>query len=194
MDDKFEAVKREDDDLPEFTLSEVLQMEKSFKKSKDKPVGQELYEELSVKFRFDVASFLSYKVLYSGELVVRVRFSGFGKDEDEWVSVKRAVRERSIPLENSECHKVDIGDLMLCYREAEHNALYCDARVVEIERKPHGGNQCTCIFVVRYEDDYSEGKLSLDKLCCRPAKSVASEIEDQKPVLIESLEVDQMLL
>ncbi|GER52109.1 2-oxoglutarate (2OG) and Fe(II)-dependent oxygenase superfamily protein [Striga asiatica] len=237
MDDKFETVKKEDDDLPEFTLSEVLQMEKSFKKLKDTPIGQELYEELSVKFSsspyrsekppikweqvqvwfqnkqtalsaevvpssadepkveskavitekrtkaptisaseaakvlpdlifeaqsakdnawFDVASFLSYRVLHSGELVVRVRFSGFGKDEDEWVSVKRAVRERSIPLENSECHKVDIGDLMLCYREAEHNALYCDARVTEIERKPHGGNQCTCIFTVRYEDDYSE--------------------------------------
>ena len=45
---------------------------------------------------------------------VRVRFVGFGAEEDEWVNVKKAVRERSIPFEHSECHKVTIGDLVLC--------------------------------------------------------------------------------
>ena len=47
---------------------------------------------------------------------VRVRFSGFSYDQDEWVNVKRGVRERSIPLEPSECHRVEVGDLVLCFR------------------------------------------------------------------------------
>ncbi|KAL0319300.1 UNVERIFIED_CONTAM: protein SAWADEE HOMEODOMAIN1 [Sesamum angustifolium] len=117
---------------------------------------------------FDVASFLSYRVLCSGEMVVRVRFAGFGKEEDEWVNIKRAVRERSIPLEHSECDRVNVGDLVLCFREAEDHALYCDAHVVEIERQAHDGSGCTCIFVVRYDHDNVEGKVPLDKLCCRP--------------------------
>lgn len=45
---------------------------------------------------------------------VRVRFVGFGAEEDEWVNVKNDVRERSIPLENWECLKVNAGEMMLC--------------------------------------------------------------------------------
>lgn len=45
---------------------------------------------------------------------VRVRFVGFGAEEDEWVNVKKAVRERSIPFEHTECDKVKVGDLVLC--------------------------------------------------------------------------------
>ena len=45
-----------------------------------------------------------------------MRFCGFSHDEDEWVNVRRGLRERSIPLEPSECHKVKVGDLLLCYR------------------------------------------------------------------------------
>ena len=47
---------------------------------------------------------------------VRVRFSGFSNDEDEWVNARNGIRERSIPLVASECHKVKVGDLALCYR------------------------------------------------------------------------------
>ena len=47
---------------------------------------------------------------------VRVRFVGFGAEEDEWVNVKKAVRERSLPLEHSECHKVKVGDVVLCFQ------------------------------------------------------------------------------
>ncbi|EOY26910.1 F9L1.16, putative isoform 2 [Theobroma cacao] len=65
---------------------------------------------------YDVDSFLTYRVLSTGELEVRVRFSGFAKTEDEWVNVEKAVRERSIPLEPSECNIVKIGDLVLCYQ------------------------------------------------------------------------------
>lgn len=45
-----------------------------------------------------------------------MRFSGFNNTEDEWVNVKTAVRQRSIPLEQSECVKVNVGDLVLCYQ------------------------------------------------------------------------------
>ncbi|KAL3840859.1 hypothetical protein ACJIZ3_025450 [Penstemon smallii] len=124
---------------------------------------------------FDVGSFLNYRVLCSGELVVRVRFAGFGNEEDEWVSVRRAVRERSIPLEHSECDKVNVGDLVLCFREAEDDALYCDAHIMEIERKIHDSNACTCIFVVRYDHDNVEGKVPVNKLCRRPTQPVSKK-------------------
>lgn len=32
------------------------------------------------------------------------------------MDVKKAIRERSIPLESSECRKVSAGDLVLCFR------------------------------------------------------------------------------
>lgn len=45
-----------------------------------------------------------------------MRFAGFGNEEDEWVSVKRGIRERSIPLEPSECDRLNVGDLVMCFR------------------------------------------------------------------------------
>ncbi|KAL9156840.1 hypothetical protein ABFS82_09G106100 [Erythranthe guttata] len=252
MDDGLEAMEMAED-LPEFTLTEILEMERLFKQMRDKPISREFCEELSAKFScsahrfekspikweqvqswfqdkqknsgaivipsphkgiivskaailkkrdkvttisatqaaaelpnllfearsakdyawFDVGSFLTYRVISSGELLVRVRFAGFGKEEDEWVNVERAVRERSLPLEPSECDKVHVGDLVLCFREAEDHALYCDAHVVEIKRLLHDSSRCTCLFVVRYDHDNVEGKVPLHKLCCRPAKSVS---------------------
>ncbi|KAG6593488.1 Protein SAWADEE HOMEODOMAIN-like 1, partial [Cucurbita argyrosperma subsp. sororia] len=118
---------------------------------------------------YDVASFLTYRVNYHGELDARVRYTGFGKDEDEWVNVARGVRERSIPLESSECHRVKVGDLVLCYREGQDHALYFDAYVVEIQRRLHDTGGCRCIFVVRYEHDHYEEKVHLGRLCCRPS-------------------------
>lgn len=32
------------------------------------------------------------------------------------MNVKNAVRERSVPLEHSECHKVQVGDLVCCFQ------------------------------------------------------------------------------
>ncbi|CAL5360221.1 unnamed protein product [Camellia sinensis] len=57
------------------------------------------------------------------EQEVRVRFIGFGSEEDEWVNVKKAIREHSLPLEHSKCGKLEVGDLVnfvedsrtLCY-------------------------------------------------------------------------------
>lgn len=47
---------------------------------------------------------------------VRVRFVGFGAEEDEWINVRNAVRERSVPLENTECCNLKVGDPVLCFQ------------------------------------------------------------------------------
>ncbi|KAF5466533.1 hypothetical protein F2P56_016451 [Juglans regia] len=117
---------------------------------------------------YDVASFQSYRFINSGELEVRVRFAGFSNDEDEWINVKRGVRERSIPLEPSECEKVKVGDLVLCFQERDDHAVYCDAYIMEIQRIPHDINCCRCIFVVRYDHDCTEEKVQLERICARP--------------------------
>lgn len=117
---------------------------------------------------YDVAAFLNHRVLSTRELEARVRFAGFGVSHDEWVNVKTGVRERSIPLEPSECHKIRVGDLVLCYQERLDYALYVDAHVTEIQRRLHDIKGCRCIFVVRFDDDKTEEKLPLNKICCRP--------------------------
>lgn len=117
---------------------------------------------------YDVGTFLNYRVLCSGELEARVRFAGFGVSHDEWVNVKIGVRERSIPLEPSECHKIKVGDLVLCYQERLDYAVYVDAHVMEIQRLLHDIKGCRCIFVVRFDDDKTEEKVQLSKICCRP--------------------------
>ncbi|GFZ08077.1 SAWADEE HOMEODOMAIN protein [Actinidia rufa] len=99
---------------------------------------------------------------------VRVRFSGFSYDQDEWVNVKRGVRKRSIPLEPSECHRVKVGDLVLCFRETDDLAIYADAYIVEVQRRLHDTKGCNCIFVVRYDYDNAQAKVPLTSICCRP--------------------------
>ncbi|KAJ0816737.1 putative SAWADEE domain-containing protein [Helianthus annuus] len=133
-----------------------------------------MFEALSAKDLawFDVASFLTFRVMYTGELEVKVRFSGFSHDQDEWVNVRSAIRERSIPLEASECHKVKVGDLLLCYRANEDHALYSDAHVVRVERQMHDKDDCTCTFVVRFEYDNAEVELNCSEICCRPSSSL----------------------
>ncbi|XP_052181687.1 protein SAWADEE HOMEODOMAIN HOMOLOG 1 [Diospyros lotus] len=118
---------------------------------------------------YDVAAFLSYRVLCSGELEVRVRFAGFSNLHDEWVNVKRGLRERSIPLEASECDRVNVGDLVLCFRETDDHAIYCDAHIVGIQRQLHDFTSCKCIFLVRYVCDRAEETVDLTRICRRPA-------------------------
>ncbi|XVF74514.1 hypothetical protein PTKIN_Ptkin13bG0116400 [Pterospermum kingtungense] len=117
---------------------------------------------------YDVESFLSYRVLSTGEVEVRVRFTGFDYREDEWVNVETAVRDRSIPLEPSECHMVKIEDLVLCFQDREDYQVYFDAHVVDIQRNSHDARGCTCIFLVCYDHDYSEENVLLERLCRRP--------------------------
>lgn len=130
-----------------------------------------MFEALSSKdcAWYDVAVFLNFRVMYTGELAIRVRFSGFSHDEDEWVNARNGIRERSIPLVASECHKVKVGDLCLCYRANEDHALYSDAHVVRIERQSHDNDNCTCTFVVRFEYDNAEGELQCSEICIRPS-------------------------
>ena len=45
-----------------------------------------------------------------------MRFAGFGSEEDEWVSIANAVRQRSLPCETTECVAVLPGDLILCFQ------------------------------------------------------------------------------
>lgn len=53
-----------------------------------------------------------------------MRFVGFGLGEDEWVNVRKAVRERSVALEHSECNKVKVGDIVLCFQVLLYSKLF----------------------------------------------------------------------
>ena len=46
--------------------------------------------------------------------------------------------------------------LFMTSQESDDDAIYCDARIVKINRRPHDVRGCRCIFVVRYEDDEDE--------------------------------------
>ncbi|KAF4356517.1 hypothetical protein G4B88_001065 [Cannabis sativa] len=92
----------------------------------------------------------------TGEAEVRVRFVGFGAEEDEWINIKNAVRERSVPLEHSECYKVKVGDSVLCFQEKKDQASYYDARVLDIQRRMHDIRGCRKEYISR---DYAVDQL-----------------------------------
>ncbi|XP_057963796.1 protein SAWADEE HOMEODOMAIN HOMOLOG 2 isoform X2 [Malania oleifera] len=117
---------------------------------------------------YDVASFLSHRYFETGDPEVLVRFSGFGPEEDEWVNVRRHVRQRSLPCESSECVAVLPGDLILCFQEGKEQALYFDAHVLDAQRRRHDVRGCRCRFLVRYDHDQSEEIVPLRKVCRRP--------------------------
>ncbi|KEH18213.1 putative SAWADEE domain-containing protein [Medicago truncatula] len=161
-------------------------------KSSPKPKGiqaadlSELaFEAVSIKDNawHDVSMFLNYRVLCTGELEVRVRYHGFGKDEDEWINVKYGVRQRSIPLEASECHKVKEGHLVLCFHVKSDYALYCDAIVLKIQRREHDSEECSCIFTVRFYHDKSEEEVRWDSLCCRPTQEESEVPFELEPTM-----------
>ncbi|XP_034200918.1 protein SAWADEE HOMEODOMAIN HOMOLOG 1-like isoform X2 [Prunus dulcis] len=110
---------------------------------------------------------LSHSLL-TGLLVRGKLFVGFGAEEDEWVNVKRAVRERSVPLEHSECQNLKVGDLVLCFQERRDQAIYYDAHIIEIQRKMHDIRGCRCLFSIRYNHDNMEERVRLRRLCRRP--------------------------
>ncbi|XP_074286979.1 protein SAWADEE HOMEODOMAIN HOMOLOG 1-like [Silene latifolia] len=114
---------------------------------------------------YDVERFLNHRIVNSAEVEVRVRFVGFGSEEDEWVNVKNDVRERSIPLENWDCQKVKVGEVMLCLQERKDQSIYYDVRILDIKRKMHDIRGCRCIFSVQYIHDKSEENVRLRRLC-----------------------------
>lgn len=42
---------------------------------------------------------------------------------------------------------------MAYLQDRENQAIYCDAHVVEIQRRFHDVGDCRCIFVVRYDEE-----------------------------------------
>ncbi|KAM3343355.1 protein SAWADEE HOMEODOMAIN 2 isoform X1 [Capsicum galapagoense] len=117
---------------------------------------------------YDVANFLSHRSVESGEPEVLVQFAGFGAEEDEWVNVRKHVRQRSLPCEASECVAVLPTDLILCFQEGKDQALYYDAHVLDAQRRRHDVRGCRCRFLVRYDHDQSEEIVPLRKVCRRP--------------------------
>ncbi|OIW14581.1 hypothetical protein TanjilG_32923 [Lupinus angustifolius] len=105
---------------------------------------------------YDVEMFLAHRYLSTGEAEVRVRFVGFGAEEDEWVNIKKSVRERSIPFENSECSTLKVGDHVLCFQERRDQSIYYDAHIVEIQRRIHDIRGCRCLILIRYAHDNTE--------------------------------------
>ncbi|XP_021894735.1 protein SAWADEE HOMEODOMAIN HOMOLOG 2 isoform X1 [Carica papaya] len=105
---------------------------------------------------YDVQMFLSHRNLDAGDPEVQVRFAGFGPEEDEWVNVKKHVRQRSLPCEAAECVAVLPGDLILCFQEGKDQALYFDAHVLDAQRRRHDVRGCRCRFLVRYDHDQTE--------------------------------------
>ncbi|KAF3795916.1 SAWADEE HOMEODOMAIN-like protein 2 [Nymphaea thermarum] len=130
---------------------------------------------------YDVASFVSHRMFETGDPAsilmkdiklpyqeVCVRFTGFGSEEDEWINVKKHVRQRSLPCEAAECVVVLPGDLILCFQEGKEQALYFDAHVLDVQRRRHDVRGCRCRFLVRYDHDQSEEIVPLRKICRRP--------------------------
>ncbi|XP_024960002.1 titin-like isoform X1 [Cynara cardunculus var. scolymus] len=117
---------------------------------------------------YDVSTFLSHRSLETGDPEVLVRFAGFGAEEDEWVIVRKNVRQRSLPCESSECVAVLPADLILCFQEGKEQALYFDAHVLDAQRRRHDVRGCRCRFLVRYDHDQSEEIVALRKICRRP--------------------------
>ncbi|KAL7122014.1 hypothetical protein ACP275_01G019400 [Erythranthe tilingii] len=124
---------------------------------------------------YDVDTFLSHRFLSSGDIEVHVRYVGFGAEEDEWINIRDSVRVRSVALEHSECRKVKVGDLVVCFQERQDQARYYDARVIEVQKRWHDVRGCRCLFLIRYDHDNSEEKVRLRRLCCRPDILAKSE-------------------
>jgi hypothetical protein len=100
-----------------------------------------------------------------------VRFQGFGAEEDEWINVRKAIRLQSIPLESSECKLIREGDLVLCFKESNDEALHFDAHVLEVQRKQHDIRGCRCVFLVEYDHDGTQERVNLRRLSRRPKHS-----------------------
>lgn len=141
------------------------------------PLGRNPLDSAQVEFEaksardgawYDVAAFLSHRMFETSDPEVRVRFSGFGVEEDEWVNVRKCVRQRSLPCENAECVAILPGDLILCFQEGKEQALYFDAHVLDAQRRRHDVRGCRCRFLVRYDHDQSEEIVPLRKVCRRP--------------------------
>ncbi|KAL6543296.1 Protein SAWADEE HOMEODOMAIN-LIKE 2 [Orobanche hederae] len=163
--------------IPSTTVRSLPQVPHPVSTSSTQSAGRNVLENSQMEFEaksardgawYDVASFLSHRSLATGDPDARVRFAGFGPEEDEWVNIRRHVRQRSLPCESSECVAVLPGDLVLCFQEGKEQALYFDAHVLDAQRRRHDVRGCRCRFLVRYDHDQSEEIVPLRKICRRP--------------------------
>ncbi|KAK7311755.1 hypothetical protein RJT34_10092 [Clitoria ternatea] len=158
-------------DFPQVPNSELM-----FPKSLESKEGKIMRDPSELEFEarsskdgawYDVEAFLAHRFLSTGEAEVHVRFVGFGAEEDEWVNIKSSVRERSVPLENTECSNLKVGDPVLCFQERRDQAIYYDAHILEIQRRMHDIRGCRCLILIRYDHDDSEERVRLRRLCRR---------------------------
>lgn len=129
---------------------------------------------------YDVVDFLAHRTNSAGHLEVLVRFQDFGAEEDEWIVVIDALRERSIPLESSDCPSVAVGDQVSCFRETKSRAAYYDAHILEIQRKQHDIRGCRCRFLVKFDLNQVEEYVKMKDLCRRPVYKSADGSADNK--------------
>ncbi|KAK9937950.1 hypothetical protein M0R45_014714 [Rubus argutus] len=108
---------------------------------------------LIIVFLYDVANFLSHRHLETGDPEVLVRFAGFGPEEDEWVNVRKHVRQRSLPphVNHQSVLQFSLETSYFVFRKVKSRL-------------------CTLMpmFLVRYVHDQSEEIVPLRKVCRRP--------------------------
>lgn len=117
---------------------------------------------------YDVEKFVTYRNSRSKQTEARVRFVGYGPDDDEWLNVKESIRECSLGIDHSECQILKPGNLVVCFQEKNESAKYYDAHIVEIKRKMHDARGCRCDFRIRYNHDNVEETVDLNRLYRRP--------------------------
>ncbi|XP_073526479.1 uncharacterized protein [Phyllobates terribilis] len=115
---------------------------------------------------YDVQAFVSHRYPDTKNPEVLVRFAGFGLNEEEWVNVRKHIRQRSLPCESSECVAVLPGDLVLCFQEGKEQALYFDAHILDAQRRRHDDVRgCRCRFLIRYDHDHTESRIGFCPMC-----------------------------
>ncbi|KAL1833176.1 hypothetical protein ACET3Z_002827 [Daucus carota] len=139
--------------------------------------GEEKHDYSNLKFEakslkdgawYDVEKFVTYRNSRSKQTEARVRFAGYGPEDDEWLNVKECIRECSLGIDHSECQMLKPGNLVVCFQEKDDDAKYYDAHIVDVKRKMHDARGCRCDFRIRYNHDNVEETVDLNRLYCRP--------------------------
>ncbi|XP_074338110.1 protein SAWADEE HOMEODOMAIN HOMOLOG 2-like isoform X6 [Apium graveolens] len=139
--------------------------------------GDEKHDYSNLKFEakssndgawYDVEKFVTYRTSRSKQTEARVRFVGYGPEDDEWLNVKESIRECSLGIDHSECQILKPGNHVVCFQEKNDSAKYYDAHIVDIKRKRHDARGCRCDFHIRYNHDNVEETVDLNRLYRRP--------------------------
>nr|GEU68018.1 homeodomain-like, SAWADEE domain protein [Tanacetum cinerariifolium] len=93
----------------------------------------------------------THRAIDTSDPEVLVQFAGFEAEDDEWVNVRKNVRQRSFPCGSSECVAVLPSDLILCIQEGKEQALQ-NLRGVEVVAVGEGMTNCSEVGRSRCED------------------------------------------